>query len=39
MKAHQQPEVLVKAKEELKATTGGKYICPLPDDIKPILDL
>lgn len=39
MKAHQRPDVLVKAREELNAVTGGKYICPLPDDIKPILDL
>ena len=30
-----QPELIEKAKEELKATTGGVYVCPIPKDVKP----
>ena len=29
------PDVVVKAKEELMSVTGGKYICPIPAEVKP----
>ena len=31
------PELLKKAKEELIKSTGGKYECPIPADVKPTL--
>lgn len=31
------PELLKKAKEELVKTTGGRYECPIPADVKPTL--
>lgn len=34
-KAVEQPELLKKAKEELVKSTGGKYVCAVPDDIMP----
>ena len=37
IKAMQNPELLEKAKEEWKKTTGGKYICPVTDDVQPAL--
>ena len=36
--AMQNPEMLQKAKEEYQKATGGKYICPVPEDTKPMLD-
>ena len=30
--------MLQKAKEEYVKATGGKYICPVPADTKPMLD-
>ena len=35
IKAMQNPELLEKAKEEWKKTTGGKYVCPVTDDVQP----
>lgn len=29
------PEVMAAAKEEYIARTGGRYVCPLPDDVQP----
>ena len=29
------PELIVKAREELNAVTGGVYNCPIPKDVKP----
>ena len=29
------PEVVKTAKKELLETTGGVYVSPLPDDVKP----
>ena len=37
IKAMQNPELLGKAKEEWKKTTGGKYVCPVTDDVQPAL--
>ena len=37
IKAMQNPELLEKAKEEGKKTTGGKYVCPVTDDVQPAL--
>ena len=37
IKAMQNPELLEKAKEEWKKTTGGKYVCPVADDVQPAL--
>ena len=37
IKAMQDPALLQKAKEEWKRTTGGKYICPVTDDVQPAL--
>lgn len=37
IKAIQNPELLEKAKEEWKKTTGGKYVCPVTDDVQPAL--
>ena len=34
IKAMQNPELLEKAKEEWKKTTGGKYVCPVTDDVQ-----
>lgn len=34
----QDPALLKKAKEEYIKTTGGKYICPVPDEVMPILE-
>ena len=31
----QQPELLLQAREELTARTGGRYLCPLPDAVEP----
>lgn len=30
-----QPELIAKARDELKKKNGGKYICPLPDYVSP----
>ena len=38
LSAMQNPEALKKAKEEYQKATGGKYICPVPEDTKPMLD-
>lgn len=32
------PELIEKAKEEHRKETGGKYQCPIPDDVKPMLN-
>lgn len=32
------PELLKQAREELERETGGRYICPIPDDIGPRLE-
>ena len=37
IKAMQDPELLKKAREEWEKTTGGKYICPVTDDVQPAL--
>ena len=37
IKAMQNPELLEKAKEEWKKTTGGKYVCPVTVDVQPAL--
>ena len=37
IKAMQNPELLEKAKEEWKKTTGGKYVCPVTNDVQPAL--
>ena len=37
IKAMQNPDLLEKAKEEWKKTTGGKYVCPVTDDVQPAL--
>ena len=34
----EQPELIEKAKAELKKKNGGKYICPLPDYIQPPIE-
>ena len=39
MRLMDHPELLAKAKEEHKEKTGGAYICPIPKDLKPSLDL
>ncbi len=31
----QQPELLLQARQELTARTGGRYQCPLPDAVEP----
>ena len=31
----EQPELIEKAKQELLAKNGGKYLCPLPDYVVP----
>ena len=36
--AMRDPKVLEKAKEEYVKATGGNYICPVPVDLKPMLD-
>ena len=36
--AMKDPALLQKAKEEYVKATGGKYICPVPADTKPMLD-
>ena len=36
--AMKDPAMLQKAKEEYVKATGGKYICPVPADTKPMLD-
>jgi len=33
-----QPEIIEKAKEEVKKRNGGRYQCPLPDSVQPPLD-
>ena len=35
IKTMQQPELIEKAKAELKKKNGGKYVCPLPDYTMP----
>ena len=37
IKAMENPELLKTAREELNSQTGGKYICPIPEDINPKL--
>ncbi len=34
----QHPELIAAAKKELQEETGGKYLCPIPADIKPRLN-
>lgn len=34
----EQPEIIEKAKEEVKKRNGGRYQCPLPDSVQPPLD-
>lgn len=34
----ERPEVIEAAKAEVKKRNGGRYICPLPDSVKPPLD-
>ena len=36
--AMEHPEILEQAKAEYEKATGGKYLCPVPDDTKPMLD-
>lgn len=36
--AMRDPQTLQKAREEYVKATGGKYICPVPADTKPMLD-
>ena len=36
--AMRDPQTLQKAREEYVKATGGKYICPVPVDTKPMLD-
>ena len=36
-KAIEQPELLAKAQDELHKLNGGKYECPIPADVKPLL--
>ena len=31
------PDIIEKARAELVKTTGGKYVCPIPADVKPTL--
>jgi len=38
IKVIQNPELCKQARQELNNETGGKYICPIPDDIAPRLD-
>ena len=38
IKTLERPEVIEKAKKELLFRNGGKYVCPLPDYIKPPLN-
>ena len=38
IKTMEDPELLQKAKEEWKRTTGGKYICPVPPETVPLFD-
>ncbi len=35
VKTMEQPELIAKAREELKQKNGGKYLCPLPDYVTP----
>jgi len=35
MRLMERPEILAQAKKEHFEKTGGKYICPLPKDVKP----
>ena len=35
LKAMDRPEVIQRAKAEVAKRNGGKYVCPLPDDVKP----
>ena len=35
LRTMERPEVLEKAKEELKRKNGGKYTCPLPEYVQP----
>ena len=35
LRTMENPEILEKAKAELKAKNGGKYVCPLPEYVKP----
>lgn len=35
MRLFENPELLEKAKEEHIEKTGGKYVCPIPSDLKP----
>ena len=32
------PEAVAAAKAEVLERNGGKYVCPLPDDVKPPID-
>lgn len=38
VRAMEDPKVLEQAKEEYQKATGGKYICPVPLDLEPMLD-
>ena len=35
--AMEDPEMMAKAKAELEEKRGGKYICPIPKDVKPTI--
>ena len=35
LRTMEQPELIEKAKAELKRKNGGKYTCPLPDYVMP----
>ena len=37
VRAMQDPDLLQRAQQEYRETTGGTYICPVPDDVKPEL--
>ena len=32
------PAILEKAREEHQKTTGGDYVCAVPDDVKPHIE-
>ena len=34
----EKPELVSKAQDELKRATGGKYVCPIPNELTPHLD-
>lgn len=34
----EEPSLLEKAQEEHQKTTGGAYVCAVPDDVKPHIE-